>query len=80
MTALRKDLRTLDEKIAHLTAAVENGAALAPIVAKLQARQLEREALLSAIGVGGSRRVNSRSIDAIVEEKVLGRSKTGESC
>jgi hypothetical protein len=34
--AQRKALRSVDEKIAHLTVAIETGAALAPIVEKLQ--------------------------------------------
>jgi hypothetical protein len=37
--ALRHDLAALDVKIARLTAAIEDGDALAPIVAKLRARQ-----------------------------------------
>ena len=48
--ALQKELRALDTKIANLTTAIEDGAAVAPIVAKLQARQQEREALLTEIG------------------------------
>ena len=48
--ALRHDLRALDRKIANLTAAVEHGAALAPLVAKLTARQSERDALVAALG------------------------------
>lgn len=50
VTSLRKDLRGLDDKIAKLTAAIENGAALAPIIAQLQTRQAERETLLASIG------------------------------
>ena len=48
--ALRTELRALDTKIANLTDAIENGAAVAPLVTKLQARQAERDDLLAAIG------------------------------
>jgi DNA invertase Pin-like site-specific DNA recombinase len=47
---LRMTLRAVDTKIAHLTSAIEDGAALAPLVSKLKARQGERDDLLSAIG------------------------------
>jgi site-specific DNA recombinase len=70
VTALRSDLRTLDQKIAHLTAAVENGDALAPIVARLRARQVEREALLSSIA--SAEAIGQLQVDRrVVEEKVL---------
>jgi hypothetical protein len=39
----------VDTKIAPLTAALESGAASAPVVAQLQARQAERESRLAAI-------------------------------
>ncbi len=48
--ALRTELRALDTKIANLTDAIEDGAAVAPLVTKLQARQAERDDLLAAIG------------------------------
>ena len=46
---LRADLRRVDGQIAALTAAIEDGAAMAPLVAQLQRRQTEREGLLTAI-------------------------------
>ena len=46
---LRGELKSLDRKIANLTEAIENGAAVAPLVAKLTARQSERDALLAEI-------------------------------
>jgi site-specific DNA recombinase len=73
--ALRADLRTLDQKIAHLTAAVENGAALAPLVSKLQARQTEREALLAAIAAAeasGQMKVDRQ----VITRKVLAQVAT----
>ena len=47
--ALRADLRALEQKIANLTTAVENGAAIASLVTNSQAR-IERDAMLAAIG------------------------------
>ena len=49
VAGLRQQRRVLNDRIANLTAAVEDGAALAPIVAKRHARQAEREDLLKAI-------------------------------
>ena len=50
VVSLKSELRVLDAKIANLTAAIEQGAAVGPIVAKLQERQAEREALLTTLG------------------------------
>jgi DNA invertase Pin-like site-specific DNA recombinase len=50
VSALRAELRALDRRIENLTTAVENGASVTPLIAKLQARQAEREALLTQIG------------------------------
>jgi hypothetical protein len=47
---LTKDLRTLDLKIANLTAAIEDGAVVALLVTKLHERQAERNALVAEIG------------------------------
>jgi hypothetical protein len=70
---LQKDLKTLDRKIANLTAAVENGNALAPLVTQLTARHTERETLLlgeiSAAKAVGQLTANRRD----VEPKVLAR-------
>jgi hypothetical protein len=49
VASLRRELQALDVKIDNLTVAVESGAALAPVVAKLAARQAEREGLLASI-------------------------------
>ena len=70
VAALRADLRALDRKIANLTAAIEDGAAMAPLVSKLQARQTERDALLTAIGAADAMRANDRGPHE-VERKVL---------
>ena len=40
--------RALDKKVANLTDAIEGGAAVAPLVAKVQARPTERDELLAA--------------------------------
>ena len=48
--ALKRDLHVLDGKIAHLTAAVESGAAIEPLIAQLRERQQERERLIGEIG------------------------------
>jgi site-specific DNA recombinase len=67
---LRADLRALDGRIANLTRAIEDGAAVAPIVSQLQARQTEREALLAAIGAAEA--VTARVLDKrAIEEQVL---------
>jgi len=71
--ALRKDLHALDNKIAKLTAAIENGAALAPIVAQLQTRQTERETLLTAIAAAdavGQLDVDRRAVERKLFAKV----------
>ena len=68
--ALRSDLRALDKKIANLTEAVEDGKAVAPLVAKLQARQTERDELLAAIGAAEA--VRQITVDrSTVERRVL---------
>jgi site-specific DNA recombinase len=70
--ALTKDLRALDVKIANLTAAVEDGAAVGPLVARLTARQAERETLLAAIAAAQA--VGQLTVDRrTVERKVLER-------
>ena len=46
---LTRDLSALDSKIANLTTAIEGGAAVAPLVAKLHERQTERDALVAEI-------------------------------
>ena len=50
VATLNKNLKALDLKIARLTASIEDGAALGPIVAKLRERQVEREGLVTEIG------------------------------
>ncbi len=68
--ALRTELRALDTKIANLTDAIENGAAVAPLVTKLQARQAERDDLLAAIGAAEA--VKQITVDRqTVERRVL---------
>jgi hypothetical protein len=68
--ALRADLTGLDQRIANLTKALEDGKAVAPIVSQLQARQTEREGLLAAIGAAEA--VGKLAIDRReVERKVL---------
>jgi hypothetical protein len=49
VAALQRDLRVLDEKIANLTKAVENGAAIDSLIAQLRDRQQERERLIASI-------------------------------
>jgi hypothetical protein len=75
VSVLKRDLRALETKIANLTAAIENGAALAPIVAQLQARQQEREALLTEIGAAdavGQLTLDRQTIERKVLEKLTG--------
>ncbi len=63
---LTKDLAALDRKIANLAAAVEDGGALGPLVAKLKARQAERDELLAAIGAASAvsqLRVNRHEVE-----------------
>jgi Recombinase zinc beta ribbon domain len=70
LDALRRDLRDVDRKIAHLTAAVERGAALDPLIAQLHARQQERERLLTAIASArtlGRLHVDRAAIEATVQ-------------
>jgi hypothetical protein len=72
-------LRTLDKKIANLTDALENGAAVAPLVAKLQARQTERDELFAAIGAAEA--VRQITVDRpTVERRVLDRSPSDRRC
>ena len=70
IAGLRRELATVDGKIRHLTAAVESGAALAPLIEQLATRQRERETLLGSIASAETTaqlRVDRRD----VEEKVL---------
>ena len=72
VTGLRSELRALDAKVAHLTAAIESGAALAPIVAQLQTRQAERETVVSAIAAADA--VAQLDLDRRdIERKVLAK-------
>jgi hypothetical protein len=50
MTPVAMGSPVLDGKIAHLTTAVESGAAIEPLIAQLRDRQQERERLIAAIG------------------------------
>jgi hypothetical protein len=69
VAALRRNLRVLDGKIANLTAAVESGAALEPLIAQLHDRQQERERLIAAIGAAQA--VDQIHIDrAAIEARV----------
>jgi hypothetical protein len=71
--ALRSDLRALDRKIRNLTAAVEGGAAVAPFVQQLTARQTERDGLLAAIGAAeavGQMALDRQAIQRQVLEQV----------
>ena len=73
--ALQKELRALDTKIANLTTAIEDGAAVAPLVAKLRARQQEREALLTEIGAAeaiGQLTIDRQTVERKVMEKING--------
>ena len=71
---LHRELRVLDTKIQHLTAAVEQGAAALPsIIARLAERQQEREALVAAIGSAQTMRqiyVDRAGIEATVQRAV----------
>lgn len=49
LDTLRAQGRALDTKIARLTAAIEEGKALAPLITQLEARQAEREALRASM-------------------------------
>jgi len=70
VSSLKSDLRALDGKIANLTAAIEQGAAVGPIVTKLQERQAEREALLTAMGAAQA--TEQLAVDRqTIERKVL---------
>jgi hypothetical protein len=73
LASLRAELHAVDAKIAHLTAAVEQGAAVAPLVAQLQARHAERERLLGAIAATEARQataINRRAVQERVRAQV----------
>ena len=75
VVSLQRELRTLDTKIANLTTAIEDGAAVAPLVAKLRARQQEREALLTEIGAAeaiGQLTIDWQTVERKVMEKING--------
>ena len=75
VTALKHDLATLDTKIARLTAAVEQGAALAPLILQLQVRQAEREVLIASIA--SAETIQHLHADRrVVERKVLEQLQT----
>ncbi len=65
---LRRELRALDAKIAHLAAGVEQGGPLASLVALLTARQAERDALLAALGAAEALHQIQRDRTAIEAE------------
>jgi chorismate mutase len=70
---LRKDLRTLDLKITRLLTAIDDGKAQSLIVAQLQTRQTEREALVKAIAAAealGQLQVDRRAVEQEVLEHV----------
>ncbi|OFW04611.1 MAG: hypothetical protein A3H96_09485 [Acidobacteria bacterium RIFCSPLOWO2_02_FULL_67_36] len=52
---LGAELRTLDQRIARLTMAIEEGGTIAPLVAQLQTRQAERETLVASIAATEAR-------------------------
>jgi hypothetical protein len=59
----------------NLTTAIEDGEAVAPTVAKLRARQQEREALLTEIGAAeaiGQLTIDRQTIERKVMEKITG--------
>jgi hypothetical protein len=64
--------RALDGKIANLTTAIEDGAAVGPVVAKLQARQAERDALLAEIGAQATEQlaIDRQTIERKVREQL----------
>jgi hypothetical protein len=69
----------LDLKIARLTASIEDGGALAPIVAKLRERQTERNVLLGEIGTAESMR--TLTLDRqVIERKVLAKVARWSRC
>jgi hypothetical protein len=73
VSALKHELMTLDTKITRLTAAVEEGEALAPLIRQLQTRQTEREALVAAIASAETvhqLRVDRRTIERKVLEQI----------
>ena len=70
---LTKELQALDVKIANLTAAVENGKAVAPLIAKLQARQTERDTLLAEIGAAEAMQAGDGDPSRASEQQVLAK-------
>jgi hypothetical protein len=75
VSALKKHLHGLDVKIAHLTAGVEEGRALAPLVRQLEVRQAEREELL--VSIASAEAVTQREVDRrLIERKVLAQIAT----
>ena len=90
--ALRAESTSLDWKIANLTEAIENGAAVVPLVAKLTTRQAERDMLLAEIGGAdaiGQLKHDRQSIERTVLAHVegwnrlarrRGRPQTGDRC
>jgi hypothetical protein len=67
---LTRDLSALDSKIANLTTAIEGGAAVAPLVAKLHERQTERDALVAEIAA--AKAVQDLTLDRkTIEQKIL---------
>ena len=56
---LRSTLRSVETKIAHLTAAIEQGGPLSSLVALLTERQAERETLLVDLGVAETQAASS---------------------
>jgi hypothetical protein len=70
LSTLRRELHAVDQKIANLTVAIEDGAAVAPLVGQLTTRQQEREDLLREIGAADGR-ASLQSDRPMVEAKVL---------
>lgn len=72
VAVLQKDLRMVDGKIANLTKAVENGAAIDSLIAQLRERQQEREHLITKIAA--ARAVDQVYMDrAAIEARVQGQ-------
>lgn len=72
---VEQELKALDRKIANLMAVIEAGGALSTVVATVQARQMERDALLARKGAGeGFRRVQRDRME--VERKWCNRVRT----
>ena len=60
---LGAELRTLDQRIARLTMAIEEGGTIAPLVAQLQTRQAERETLVASIAATLGNVPNARQLE-----------------